>query len=107
MTTTEYRAYKRKLEEQGYTYYPNQPYTGWNQWRKYYQCDTDFEAMVCIQVFDKTEFEQGITLLVEGEFNCKSEAPVRIQKKFGYDPDLDFVDSNMKELTEKIRVIIK
>lgn len=63
--------------------------------------------MVCIQVFDKTELEQGITLLVEGEFNCKSGVPVRIQAKFGYDPDLDYVDSKMKELTEKIREIIK
>ena len=107
MTTTEYRAYKRKLEEQGYTYYPNQPYTGWNQWRKYYHWATDFEAMGCIQVFDKTEVEQGLTLLVEGEFNCKSGVPVRILARFGYDPDLDYVDSKMKELTEKIKEIIK
>lgn len=107
MTTSEYRTYKRKLEEQGYTYYPNQPYEGRSQWRKYYQWDTNFEAMVCIQVFDKTELEQGITLLVEGEFNCKSGVPVRIQAKFGYDPDLDYVDSKMKGLTEKIKEIIK
>lgn len=107
MTKTEYRAYMRKLEEQGYTFYPKQPYDEWNQWRKYYQWDTDFEAMVCIHVVDKTKFKLGIDLLVEGEFNCKSEAPVRIQAKFGFDPDLDFVDSNMKELTEKIRAIIK
>lgn len=106
MTTSEYIAYKRKLEEQGYTYYPNQPYTE-NQWRKYYQRDTDFESMVCIHVVDKRKFKLGIDLLVKGEFNCKPEAPVRIQAKFGYDPDLDYVDSKMKELTEKIKEIIK
>ena len=107
MTTSEYRAYKRKIEEQGYTYYPNQPYDGWNQWRKYYQRDTDFESMVCIHVLDKTRFKLGIDLLVKGEFNCKSGVPVRIQARFGYDPDLDYVDSKMKGLTEKIKEIIK
>ena len=107
MTKTEYRAYMRKLEEQGYTFYPNQPYERSSQWRKYYQWDTEFESMVCIEIFDERKYNNGITLLVKGELSCKSGGPVRIQARFGCDPDLDYVDSKMKELTEKIKEIIK
>ena len=100
MTTAEYGVYKRKMQEHGYKYLPNQPFDGSNSWVKHFVKEEHFKAKVVVREFDHREFEDKIQLGFYGSVDFMSEVSVTINPAFGYAPDLDCVDRKMAEIRE-------